>query len=116
MSFCVNCGNELMDNAKFCTNCGATVVNQRTGHSSAREVVYDGVIHKCPSCGEILQSFITNCPSCGLEIRGASAVGSVVHFYNDLNNANSIEQREYMIRNFPIPNVKEDIIEFKEEE
>ncbi|MBO5174109.1 MAG: zinc-ribbon domain-containing protein [Eubacterium sp.] len=103
MPFCKNCGNELENDAKFCTNCGSTIT---------RQTMYDGIIHKCPNCGEVLPSFVTNCPSCGYELRGTTATSSIVTFYKDLNNTQSVEQRSNMIRNFPIPNAKEDIIEF----
>ena len=108
MPFCTNCGAQIADGAKFCTNCGA--VNSRTGNK--RETVYDGNIHKCPNCGETLSAFISVCPACGYEIRGKSAVDSVQDFYRDLNGAQTTEQKNRMIRNFPVPNTKEDIIEF----
>lgn len=112
MSFCVHCGSELIAGAKFCNNCGLATDKQKMGNNTSRQTVYEGVIHKCPSCGEVLNSFVPNCPSCGYEIRGASATSSVIQFYNDLNNTQNTVQRDYMIRNFPIPNAKEDIIEF----
>ena len=33
-----------------------------------RTTVYDGEIHKCPNCGEVIHSFVTNCPACGFEL------------------------------------------------
>lgn len=109
MPFCTNCGAKIADGAKFCTNCGSAV-NSRTGNK--RETVYDGNIHKCPNCGETLSAFVSVCPACGYEIRGKSAVDSVQSFYRDLNGAQTTEQKDRMIRNFPVPNTKEDIIEF----
>lgn len=109
MPFCTNCGAKIADGAKFCTNCGGAV-NSRTGNK--REVVYDGNIHKCPTCGETLSAFVSVCPTCGYEIRGKSAADSVQTFYRDLNRAQTTEQKDRMIRNFPVPNTKEDIIEF----
>lgn len=108
MAFCTNCGKELLPNAKYCTECGNVVNTQQ----NQRETVYEGKIYKCPSCGEILNSFISCCPSCGYEVRGASAASSVVRFYDDLSKTTSYEQKDYMIRNFPVPNTKEDLIEF----
>ncbi len=62
MAFCVNCGQQLGKGAKFCTNCGQTVTSYKT-ESSERKTVYDGEIHKCPNCGEIIDAFVTNCPA-----------------------------------------------------
>lgn len=109
MPFCTNCGAKFADGAKFCTNCGGAI-NCRTGNK--RETVYDGNIHKCPNCGETLSAFVSGCPTCGYEIRGKSAADSVQTFYRDLNGAQTTEQKDRMIRNFPVPNTKEDIIEF----
>lgn len=109
MPFCTNCGAKIADGAKFCPNCGGAI-NGRTGNK--RETVYDGNIHKCPNCGETLSAFVSVCPACGYEIRGKSAADSVQTFYRDLNGAQTTEQKDRMIRNFPVPNTKEDIIEF----
>ena len=108
MSFCTNCGAQIAEGAKFCTNCGAASTRPESG----RKTVYDGNVHKCPNCGEALTAFASVCPTCGYEIRGKSAVASVQTFYSDLSKAQTTEQMDRMIRNFPIPNTKEDIIEF----
>ena len=108
MPFCTNCGAQIAEGAKFCTNCGAASTRPESG----RKTVYDGNVHKCPNCGEALTAFTSVCPSCGYEIRGKSAVASVQTFYSDLSKAQTTEQKDRMIRNFPIPNTKEDIIEF----
>lgn len=108
MSFCTNCGAQIAEGAKFCTNCGAASTRPESG----RKTVYDGNVHKCPNCGEALTAFASVCPTCGYEIRGKSAVASVQTFYSDLSKAQTTEQKDRMIRNFPIPNTKEDIIEF----
>ena len=108
MPFCTNCGAEITEGDKFCMKCGTA--NNRMGNE--RKSVYDGEIHKCPNCGETLTAFAPVCPACGYEIRGKSAVDSIQSFYRDLNMAQTTEQKDHMIRNFPIPNAKEDIIEF----
>lgn len=108
MPFCTNCGAQIAEGAKFCTNCGAA----STQSESVRKTVYDGNVHKCPNCGEVITAFTSVCPTCGYEIRGKSAVASVQTFYSDLSKAQTTEQKDRMIRNFPIPNAKEDIIEF----
>ncbi len=112
MPFCTDCGIRIADNIKFCTNCGAAVNHNNTHSQNNRETVYEGKIHKCPNCGELLNAFVACCPSCGYELRGRMAADSVQSFYNDLKRAQTTTQKDPIIRNFPIPNTKEDIIEF----
>ena len=65
MAFCSNCGKQLVDGAKFCSGCGATVVQTTVEENAKRKVVYEGELHKCPSCGEVLGAFVSVCPVCG---------------------------------------------------
>lgn len=111
MSYCTNCGKEIVGNVKFCSNCGAAT-NNTNNVTSKRQTVFEGNIHKCPNCGEVLPSFAASCSSCGYEIRGNSAADSVKELYNSLNKEVSTSQKDSIIRNFPIPNSKEDILEF----
>lgn len=110
MPYCTNCGKEIVGNVKFCSNCGA-VTNNTNNVTSKRQTVFEGNIHKCPNCGEVLPSFAASCSSCGYEIRGNSAADSVKELYNSLNKEVSTSQKDSIIRNFPIPNSKEDILE-----
>lgn len=110
MAFCINCGQELADGAKFCANCGTAVSD--TNSNTKRKMVYDGEVHKCPQCGEVLDSFVAVCPSCGYELRGSSTTSAVKEFASKLDNVTTEYQKENIIRNFPIPNTKEDIFEF----
>lgn len=111
MPYCTNCGKEIVGNVKFCSNCGA-LTNNTNNVTSKRQTVFEGNIHKCPNCGEVLPSFAASCSSCGYEIRGNSAADSVKELYNSLNKEVSASQKDSIIRNFPIPNSKEDILEF----
>lgn len=135
MAFCTECGHQLEDGAKFCFECGAKVKGSSLPRVEMRKTVYDGEIHKCPNCGEILDSFVPNCPSCGYELRGASCT-SAVHtlttkleqlesnrppkkrgnFFTILSSGGQLDridtQKVELIRNFCIPNTKEDIREF----
>lgn len=111
MSLCEKCGNEIHEGARFCPNCGEAVTTDSSQNSN-RKTVFEGALHKCPSCGETLPSLVIKCPTCGYEIRGSSATGSVQQLYSELNRATSIKQKAFVIRNYPIPNAKEDIIEF----
>lgn len=134
MAFCINCGQELAKGSKFCANCGKAVTGENT--TSQRKTVYEGNLHKCPNCGEVLNSFVTNCPTCGHEIRDTQGVSSVrqlamkleqleakrpqkkgtnifVQTFGGGVQLQSIdEQKIDLIRNFSIPNTKEDVLEF----
>ena len=110
MPFCSNCGQQINDGAKFCPSCGTAVSNEKTNNQ--RKTVFEGNIHKCPNCGEVLNSFTSNCPSCGYEIRGSSNPAAVQEFSVKLASAESRQEKIAIIRNFPIPNTKEDILEF----
>lgn len=112
MAFCINCGQELAEGAKFCANCGKVVNATQNDKNNQRKTVYDGEIHKCPNCGEVLDSFVANCPSCGYEVRGATNSHAVQDFATKLSKATNCQEKVSIIRNFPIPNTKEDIWEF----
>lgn len=135
MAFCKNCGQRLPEGAKFCNNCGTTtgVMKQKTETVVAptqtppteeikkpqndepitkRQTVYDGEIHKCPNCGEIIDAFAAKCPTCNYEIRGSKATVSLQQFYWNLHRTNNSVEKASIIRNYPISNSKEDIVEF----
>ena len=111
MPFCSNCGQQIQEGAKFCAGCGSpTTVNN--SNASKRTAFYDGELHKCPNCGEVLKAFEINCPACGYEIRGSNTINSAREFALRLVDAENDEQRITLIKSFPIPNSKEDILEF----
>ena len=220
MAFCINCGQQLVDGAKFCANCGTAVkatdnaancvdenadveigisvllnnnndqeftekdiylehnhktlaVNIPNGISvgqrirlrgmgkttrsgkvgnlfiridhidykksaeqqTTRKVIYDGEIHKCPNCGEVLKAFEINCPSCGHELRNIKVSSAVKEFALKLEAIESKreyekprglfanaeaqqrisktdEQKISLIKNFSVPNSREDMLEF----
>lgn len=112
MPFCVKCGEQLADGTRFCPNCGTPAVEISQDDDSHRRVKYEGELHKCPNCGETIDSFVTNCPACGHELRGSEVSRSVQVFALKLNGAATEQQKIDIIRSFPIPNTKEDIFEF----
>lgn len=134
MAFCINCGRQLPDGAKFCANCGAAVGTASSESSSKRQTVYEGEVHQCPRCNEIIPSFTTVCPSCGHEFRGTKSSSAVHEFAAKLEQieagreakksraikdrlygeeiTKTDEQKVNLIRSFPIPNTKEDLYEF----
>lgn len=112
--YCPNCGFEMPDSAKFCMECGASISADKKldqKKSSKKKAIEDGEIHKCPFCGEIINSFITVCPSCGNELRGIDASSTLQDFAKQVEGKKGNEKIGY-IKNYPLPNTKEDIIEF----
>lgn len=113
MSFCSNCGNDV-GNSNFCNVCGEPTSNRQssTRSSNTRRVEYEGTVYKCPNCGEVLPAFTARCPACGFEIRDGSSSESTKKLYSELKLAASDEERINLVKMFPIPNSKEDIMEF----
>ena len=67
---------------------------------------------KCPNCGAVLSSFVLNCPTCGHEIRGVATSKAIREFTMRLDKAESPSEKVSIIRNYTVPNTKEDIYEF----
>ncbi len=132
MPFCMNCGQQLPEEAKFCAGCGTAVnvINQNT----QRKTVYEGEIHKCPNCGDIIGAYEPVCKSCGYEIRDRKASNSIRELANKIQeiektrartNQNPLKMLYFgqsitdtdkkivsLVSSFPIPNNKEDLYEF----
>lgn len=89
IQFCSYCGTKLDDGARFCKKCGEAVMGNTQEQKQNRQeeplekkiterrTVYEGTLHKCPSCGEVLASFVSICPSCGHEIRDTKSSSAV---------------------------------------
>lgn len=98
-----------------------------------------GDVKKCPACGAMVQSFQTKCTDCGHEFSNIGANVSIEKLFEMLNevestriqdgdsgffgafskklsdatNLDSIAKRKIeIIKNFPIPTTKNDILEF----
>ena len=125
MKFCWKCGNQLNDDAVFCDKCGTKVAREEQPETvkqtetkpvntepTKKEKQSDGEIYKCPFCGEILPYDALTCPSCGKELRGRDVTNSIQKFVEKLENAADPYKKAELIRNFPIPNSREDIMEF----
>ena len=50
-----------------------------------RKVVYDGEIHKCPNCGEVINSFVSICPACSFELGGKPVSPVLQEFIDKVN-------------------------------
>jgi hypothetical protein len=114
MGFCAKCGEKLMENARFCSICGAPVSPEQCHSADKNEsnTEFVGKLHKCKNCGEILDSFSPNCPTCGCEIRDIDSSDAVREFLSSLKHASNDKEKIDIVRNFPIPNTKEDVWEF----
>ena len=77
-----------------------------------RKQEFVGTIKKCPQCGQVLESFQTRCPACGYEITGVDAANSVKRFFEAYQRETDKARQLELIKNFPVPNTKEDILEF----
>lgn len=93
--FCSYCGTKLDEGARFCKGCGEPVgagtaadAQPRnatraphsaplSGNPTERKTVYEGTVHKCPNCGEVLASFVSVCPTCAHEIRDTKSSTAV---------------------------------------
>lgn len=146
-SYCPFCGTKLDKGARFCKNCGEEIVDsqqlyQESGCKDScdenpfeRQTVYEGYIHKCPNCGQILNAFELNCPACGYELRSVKASSAVKEFALKLEAIESgreyekplgffaaaeaqqrvsktDEQKISLIKSFSVPSSKEDMLEF----
>lgn len=95
----------------------------------------EGTIKKCPSCGAPVQSFNSKCSDCGHEFRNIEAVSYIKSLHSELQKgeederskerswaekldgelavAKSVANRQKsIISSFPVPNTKEDLLEF----
>jgi hypothetical protein len=89
-----------------------------------------GNIKTCPACGFSIKTFELNCSNCDHEFVNSMANNNLKFFFkkfeeiNNLANVklqfgqahivqqNTIRSKDELIQNFPIPNNKEDLIEF----
>lgn len=132
MSYCPNCGMKIEGHPNFCKYCGFALEK-----NNEQRQEFAGKVVRCPNCGEPLKSFVAKCPSCGYEFKEVKSSDSVKEFAkkleeieegtfsdsgkNNIFNTFSLgKKKKYVtddriisyIKNFNVPNTKEDIIEF----
>lgn len=101
--------------------------SMQSAHQSAPKSEKYGDVRKCPNCGAILESFITKCPDCDFEFTNVEAVSSISKLFKKLESLDEqkgggffsifkdegIEEKKIsIVKTFPIPNTKEDLLEF----
>lgn len=132
MAFCMNCGKQLPDGAKFCDGCGTAT--EQVSNQTNRLFEYEGTIHKCPNCGDIIDAYESVCEACGYEIRDRKASNSIRELAVKIQEIENTRARTKqnplktlffgqsttdtdkkivsLVSSFPIPNSKEDLYEF----
>lgn len=115
--------------------------SQQVSSSAPKSDKY-GDIKKCPACGAMIPSFTASCPECGYEFKNIAANSSIQRLFEMLNQAEleskedakglmeglgrsfgesfsagmggnkDTRKKKAIIQNFPIPNTKDDILEF----
>ncbi|MDE5868854.1 MAG: zinc ribbon domain-containing protein [Muribaculaceae bacterium] len=88
---------------------------------STTNISTHGEMRKCPACGAPITGLSAKCPECGHEFTNINANTTVRRLIASLNNIDATagqgdlkttnSRKVQIIRNFPIPNTKEDVIE-----
>lgn len=110
MEFCSKCGSKRIGAEQTCSSCGQPFCTNES--DTCRKIVYNGVLQKCPNCGEPTDPFSKFCETCGYEFRDAVGTSSVRIFSEKYQSLDSNAKRVDFIRTFSIPNTKTDILEF----
>lgn len=66
----------------------------------------------CPRCGASVQSMQLTCPECGFEFNNEDANANAKELMKLIEEANNTDKKIEIIRNYPIPNTKENLTEF----
>ncbi len=107
MAYCNNCGAPISDNAKFCQECGSRI-ERDTG---VPHIEYRGTLLKCPNCQGHVDKTTTICPYCGYQFHNVGSSKTIKQFTDSLLHAQD-KDKGNVIRNYPVPNTSEDIMDF----
>jgi len=127
--FCHGCGAKVSQSTKF-TDLNAEKENN-IDETSERTEKYVGAILKCAHCGATITRTTVVCQDCGMKVTDANALSSVQDFKNQLmaieatrketrgnlfylnGPADPADRKKIdLIKNYPIPNTIDDILEF----
>ena len=106
MQYCPKCGNKIEEEDIFCKWCGMKVNDDIVNKNNSN------VDMKCPYCGGLINIITGKCQSCGAEIIINSKSEDVDNLIKRIANAGSIEQKEEIIKMFPVPRQKRELLEF----
>ncbi|MDR1933207.1 MAG: zinc-ribbon domain-containing protein [Spirochaetales bacterium] len=115
MAFCVKCGKEMKDGAKFCPSCGAQTPGAASAAAPAPKPAKEkqGNVKVCPNCGAPLESFQIRCSACGHEINTVGVDSSLAEFTKKLAKfAEEGKSSNEFIQSYPVPNTREALLEF----
>ena len=70
-----------------------------------------GEVKKCPNCGATVQSYQGECHECGYEFENIEANAAVIELSSMLKSAKNYKEKERLVRTFPIPSTKANLIE-----
>ena len=105
--FCPSCGKKLSDKARFCDGCGANMAD-----FNPDDVPQDsGLKTSCPYCGTPIGFDDVKCPGCRRELQRKSSE-SIKKLFEDVNKVDDEQKKIDLIKTFPIPTTREDIVEF----
>ncbi len=91
----------------------AKLVELQKQQSSAPKSNKLGDVKKCPACGAMVQSYQGKCQECGYAFENTDANSSVNKLTEMIKGANGDSSKiAQIIRTFPIPSTKSDLIEF----
>lgn len=122
---------EMVLDAKLYEKQKSMMSEKPSSHLSAPKSDKYGDVRKCPGCGAIVESFTTRCPDCGFEFSNVTASTSITTLFKKIQEIEAsrtgsvfsgiaemygmdriTRQKQALIRNFPIPTTKGDILEF----
>lgn len=66
----------------------------------------------CPQCGYLIDSFTGRCQACGTELYDLEPSKSVKEFSENIAKVSILQQKIDLIKTYPIPNTREDIMEY----
>ena len=86
--YCINCGKQLPENAKFCSFCGMpinsdTKINNGEENERQKSTLHETMI-RCPNCGSAISRLDATCHFCGAQIADKKASRTVKEFAEEL--------------------------------